>query len=86
MAAARGKVAHACRQQRRFNCYERKIMGDVVQFKRPKTTQLQKGNTLCRSGFHKWEVLKENQFDVKQGKLVTAYQCKRCGKTKTKAM
>jgi hypothetical protein len=61
-------------------------MGDVVQFKRPKTAQLHKGNTLCRSGFHKWEVSIEKQFDVQQGKLITVYQCKRCGKTKSKAI
>jgi hypothetical protein len=61
-------------------------MGDIVQFKRATVAQRHKGNTLCRSGFHKWEVLKEKQFDVKQGKLITAYQCKRCAKIKTKAL
>jgi hypothetical protein len=64
----------------------RKIMGDVVQFKRPKTSERHKGNTLCRSGFHKWEVVNEKRFDVKQGKLITVYQCKRCGKIKCKAL
>ena len=57
-------------------------MGDVIQFKRPKVAQLHKGNTLCRSGFHKWEILKEKQFDVKQGKLITVYQCTRCATIK----
>lgn len=61
-------------------------MGDVVKFKRPKTSEQRKGNTLCRSGFHKWEVLNEKQFDVKQGKLITVYRCKRCGMTKSKAL
>ncbi|UOA10273.1 hypothetical protein [Methylobacter sp. S3L5C] len=61
-------------------------MGDIVQFKRPTAVQRHKGNTLCRSGFHKWEVLKEKQFDVKQGKLITVYQCIRCAKIKTKAL
>ena len=61
-------------------------MGDVVPFKRPKTSERHKGNTLCRSGFHKWEVLNEKQFDVKQGKLITVYRCKRCGKTQAKAL
>jgi ribosomal protein S17 len=28
-------------------------------------------------------VVKDKQFDVKQGKLITIYQCKRCDKTKT---
>ena len=61
-------------------------MGIVLSFKKPKTSEIHKGNTLCRSGFHKWEALKEKQFDVKQGKLITVYQCTRCAKTKTKAL
>lgn len=61
-------------------------MGDVIPFKRPKPPPPQKGSTLCRSGFHKWEILKEKQFDVKQGKLVTVYQCARCAKIKTKTL
>ena len=61
-------------------------MGNVVQFKRPKISERHKGNTLCRSGFHKWEVLNEKRFDVKQGKLITVYQCKRCSKMKSKAL
>jgi hypothetical protein len=61
-------------------------MGEVIQFKRPKVTQQHKGNTLCLSGFHKWEVLKEKQFDVKQGKLITVYQRMRCAKIKSKAL
>ena len=43
-----------------------------------------KGKTLCKRGFHKWEVNKKNQFDTKAGKLVTAYACARCGATRTK--
>ena len=61
-------------------------MGDVVQFKRQKVAERHKGNTLCRSGFHQWEVLKEKQFDVKQGKLINVYQCTRCAKIKSKAL
>jgi hypothetical protein len=61
-------------------------MGDVVQFKRPKQAQLHKGKTLCRSGFHKWLVLNEKQFEVKLGKLITVYQCKWCLKIKSKAL
>ncbi len=60
-------------------------MSNILQFKKKKASEKAKGNTLCRRGFHKWEVLKEQQFDVKQGKLVTAYQCKRCGKTRNEA-
>ncbi|MEQ1530314.1 MAG: hypothetical protein ABL925_13445 [Methylococcales bacterium] len=61
-------------------------MGDVLQFKRQKLSERHKGNTLCRSGFHKWQIVKEKQFDVKQGKLVTVYQCLRCAKTKSVAL
>lgn len=57
-------------------------MGDVIPFKKPSSYEKHKGNTLCRSGFHKWKVLKEKQFDVKQGRLVTAYECSRCGERK----
>lgn len=60
-------------------------MGDVVAFKKPKLSEKHKGKTLCKSGFHKWEVVQEKQFDVKQGKLVTLYRCKRCGATKSEA-
>lgn len=61
-------------------------MGEVIKFKRPSVAERHKGNTLCRSGFHKWQILKEQQFDVKQGQLVTVYQCTRCAKTKSKAL
>jgi len=57
-------------------------MGEVIQFKKKKLSEKHKGNTLCRSGFHKWQIVKEKQFDVKQGKLLTVFQCKRCHKQK----
>lgn len=57
-------------------------MGDVVPFKKKKASEKHKGNTLCKRGFHKWEIDKEQQFDTKQGRLVTVYKCKRCGKIK----
>jgi hypothetical protein len=57
-------------------------VGDVVRFKRPSLKEKHKGKTLCRSGFHKWEVVKGNPFDVKLGKLVTRYRCRRCGATR----
>lgn len=60
-------------------------MGDVLQFKRPSAADKHKGKSLCRDGFHKWKVVKDNKFDVKLGKLITVYQCLRCGKTTTKA-
>lgn len=57
-------------------------MGDVVAFKRPSPKQKHKGKTLCKSGFHKWEVVKGIPFDVKSGKLVSRYRCVRCGATR----
>jgi len=61
-------------------------MGEVIPFKRPKPSEKHKGKTLCKSGFHKWVVQQDKQFDVKQGKLLTVYRCERCGETKVKAL
>ena len=55
-------------------------MGDVIRFKKPSLQEKHKGKTLCKSGFHKWEIV-----HVKQGKLVTYEKCKRCGKLRVKA-
>jgi hypothetical protein len=60
-------------------------MGEVIAFKRPSPFDKHKGKTLCRSGFHKWVVVKNNQFDVKLGKLVSTYRCERCGEKKVEA-
>jgi hypothetical protein len=60
-------------------------MGDVVTFKKPKLKDKFKGKSLCREGFHKWLVVTDSRFDVKQGRLVTVYKCSRCGEQKTKA-
>lgn len=60
-------------------------MSNVLPFKRPTDFEKHKGKTLCRSGFHKWVVVKDKQFDVKQGKLVTVYKCSRCGEQKVEA-
>jgi len=60
-------------------------VGDILPFKKPSPFDKHKGKTLCKSGFHKWVVLKDKQFDVKQGKLVTAYKCARCGEQKVEA-
>jgi hypothetical protein len=60
-------------------------MADIVPFKKPTLKDKAKGKTLCRRGFHKWIIDQKKQFDVKQGKLITVYQCKRCGKKKTQA-
>ena len=56
-------------------------MGDVIQFKNKTIKKL----GLCQHGHHKWQVVKDNQFDSKQGKLVTVYACAKCGKQKVKA-
>jgi hypothetical protein len=58
-------------------------MGDVIQFKKPPTKEKHKGNTLCKNGFHKWQLSTKKQFDVKQGKLISLYICTRCGQSKT---
>ena len=60
-------------------------MGDILPFKRPKTSTLHKGNSLCRHGHHKWRVVADSVFDVKLGKLVTKYACERCRATRTSA-
>jgi hypothetical protein len=57
-------------------------MGDVIRFKKLSPMEKHKGKTLCCSGFHKWSVIKDKQFDVKHGKLVTLYECMRCGEKK----
>lgn len=66
-------------------------MGDILPFKRPASiprkkplSEIHKGKTLCKSGFHKWEISKDKQFDSRQGKLVTLYVCQRCGTIKSK--
>lgn len=61
-------------------------MGDVLPFKKRSVQDIHKGKGLCRSGFHKWIVIKEKQFDVKQGKLVTLYRCSRCDKEKVELL
>jgi hypothetical protein len=61
-------------------------VGEVIKFKIPKAKDKHQGKTLCKSGFHKWQIVQEKQFDVKLGKLVTIYRCRRCGEMKTKAL
>lgn len=57
-------------------------MGDVIPFRKPRPGEKHRGKTLCKSGFHRWEVVKGNPFDVKTGRLVTRYRCRRCGATR----
>lgn len=59
-------------------------MADIVPFKKPKASRRHQGNTLCRRGFHRWEVV-DHPFDVKRGRLVTRYRCRRCGAEKTQS-
>ena len=59
-------------------------MGNVVQFKKPSLKNKHKGRTLCKSGFHKWEII-ETPFDVKKGKMLTRYRCSRCNEIKTES-
>ena len=51
---------------------------NVISLKQVKRRRAE-GKTLCSSGFHKWQVLAEKRFDVKQGKLVSTQRCQRCG-------
>lgn len=54
-------------------------------FRKAKRKDKASGNTLCKSGRHKWKADKQTVFDTKEGKLVTRFVCERCGQTKTKA-
>ncbi len=61
-------------------------MGDVIPFRRPRrSVDDQNGRALCRSGHHKWEIVQGQRFDVKQGRLVTVFRCKRCNAIKNEA-
>jgi hypothetical protein len=62
-------------------------MGDIVKLdtvRRERRKDKADGITLCRSGFHKWQVEPGQSFDVKQGRLVTTERCVRCGELRTK--
>jgi hypothetical protein len=61
-------------------------MANILTFKKKTLKEKHKGKTLCRNGFHKWEIIKDRQFDVNQGRLVTVFRCKRCGKEKNTAI
>jgi hypothetical protein len=61
-------------------------MSNVINLKtvrRERMQQRAKAVTLCQTGLHKWKVLIDQQFDVKQGKLVTTELCERCQKQRT---
>lgn len=61
-------------------------MADILPFRKPRPGEKHKGKTLCRHGFHKWEISKNKQFDTRMGKLVTLFTCKRCGATKVESL
>ena len=54
-------------------------MGEIIPFKRKTLAEKHKGNSLCREGHHAWRLEKGRQFDVKKGRLLSVYHCKRCG-------
>jgi hypothetical protein len=56
---------------------------NINKFRKTKAQVNAKGKTLCASGFHKWQDDAKKQFDVRQGHLVSAKICTRCGKVKT---
>lgn len=57
-------------------------MSNIIPFKRPAKKTQGAGNTLCRSGFHRFEIDHSVPFNVVKGKLVTIERCVRCGKTR----
>ena len=57
-------------------------MAKILNFKKPSPKDRNRGKTLCLHDFHKWAVVSERKFDVRQGRLVTLYRCQRCGKEK----
>ncbi|WP_101759288.1 hypothetical protein [Oceanicoccus sp. KOV_DT_Chl] len=60
-------------------------MADILPFK-PRAKAAKPKQTLCKNGHHKWKVVSSQQFDVKQGRLVTTSECTRCGKRKVQAL
>ena len=56
---------------------------NVIQLRQVKR-QRATGQVLCTSGFHKWQVLTQARFDVREGKLLTPERCKRCGKERVR--
>lgn len=61
-------------------------MSKVIKLDSVRRNRLQdkaKGVTMCQSGFHKWQPLKERHFDVREGKLVTTERCERCRMERT---
>jgi len=60
-------------------------MTNILPFKRlNKKKKNAKGNIMCKNNHHKWQIQKEQQFDVKSGKLVTVEKCSRCEKVRNR--
>lgn len=57
---------------------------NVVQLRKVKNKRAE-GKVLCDSGFHKWQILKQSQFDVRRGRLVTVERCVRCDAQRSRA-
>lgn len=55
---------------------------DLNKYRKRSRKERGSGNTLCRSGFHKWVDDGGKQFDVKQGRLVSRQRCQRCDATR----
>lgn len=53
-------------------------------FRRERRQTKASGITLCQSGFHKWQTVKDQPFKVHDGKLLTAERCARCNEVRTK--
>lgn len=53
--------------------------------RRQRRRKKSEGDTLCRAGRHRWEVVTESKFDVRQGRLVTLLRCSRCGHERTES-
>ena len=74
---------HRAESFRAYNCAEFATevpdMAEILRFQPRRPRKL----GLCQHGFHAWKICKEKRFDVKAGKLVTAYECSRCGATRT---
>lgn len=57
----------------------------LAKHRKEKRKQQGRQSTLCGKGFHSWDVVKDSIFDVKLGKLVTQFRCRRCGAEKNEA-
>ena len=58
-------------------------MTHVIQLREARRARADR-RTLCRSGFHKWQLVADRRFDVREGKLLTAEVCSRCGEKRTR--